>query len=242
MPPGREATPSWVLCHGTPLTPAVWDGVAEILRCDGSAWQPSMTPTAPASTLVTALAQSLVDELPPDGGIHLVGHSFGGQVAVEAALLAGPLIESLTLISSRDTPYPPFLSAARALRAGIPPDLEAVLRRWFRSDEVVESDPVVSYARECLRTADRDGWADCLEAIGHFDRSRAAASLEIPVYLIAAELDQVSTVAAMSAMARRLRRARLTVLADAAHMSIFRQPTALARMITSTTMQVPRPR
>lgn len=235
MTPGRDATPSWILCHGTPLTPTVWDAVAEVLRGGGSVWQPSMAPAAPAATLVTTLAQGLVDELPPGGGAHLVGHSFGGQVAVEAALLAGPLVESLTLICSRDTPYPPFKSAARALRSGIPPDLDEVVHRWFRSDEVVETDPVVRYARECLRDADLDAWADCLEAIAGFDRSGAVSSLTVPVHLIAAELDQVSTVAVMTAMARRLQRPRLTVVADAAHLSIFRRPTMLAELITSPT-------
>ena len=49
--------------------------------------------------------------------------------------------------------------------------------------------------------------------------------------LIAAELDQVSTPAAMSALASRLPRASLAVLPGAAHMSPFTDPAALARLI-----------
>jgi pimeloyl-ACP methyl ester carboxylesterase len=53
----------------------------------------------------------------------------------------------------------------------------------------------------------------------------------MPATSIAAELDQVSTPAAMSALAGRLPRASLTVLPGAAHMSPFTDPVALARLI-----------
>ena len=57
------------------------------------------------------------------------------------------------------------------------------------------------------------------------------AALGVPVALIAAELDQVSTPAAMSALAGRLPRASLVILPVAAHMSPFTDPAALARLI-----------
>ena len=234
---GSVDTPVWVLCHGTPLTPSVWAGVAAVLRRHGPVHQPLLVASGRGESLVTSLAQSIVDQLPPGGRVQLVGHSFGGQVALEAALIAGPLVETLTMICSRDTPFPPFSTAAQELRSGVPADPDAVLRRWFRPDELVETDPLVQYARTCVLDADRDAWAACLEAIASFDRSRLTKSLHIPVHLVTAELDQVATVAAMSAMAHRLPRARLTVLADAAHLSAFRQPEMLAGLITSTALK-----
>jgi pimeloyl-ACP methyl ester carboxylesterase len=74
-------------------------------------------------------------------------------------------------------------------------------------------------------------WAAALEAIAGYDRSDRVAAIGVPVMLIAAELDPVSTPAAMSALASRLPQASLTVLPGAAHMSPFIDPAALARLI-----------
>jgi pimeloyl-ACP methyl ester carboxylesterase len=231
---------TWVLCHGTPLTPSVWDGVAGVLRQVGTVRQPSLDRWGDGAPVVSALAEAVVDGLPRSGPVHLVGHSFGAQVALEAALLAGPRAASLTVVCGRDTPFPPFSAAAQALRSGDPVDVDALLERWFRPDELTEpEDVVVGYARQCVLQADPNRWAQCLDAIAGFDRSRATPTLTIPVHLIAAELDQVSTVGAMRAMARRLPRSRLTIVADAAHMSVFRQPSVLAHLITSGATRTP---
>jgi pimeloyl-ACP methyl ester carboxylesterase len=88
-----------------------------------------------------------------------------------------------------------------------------------------------SSARCCLQQADRWSWAAALEAIACYDRSDRVAAISVPVMLIAAELDQVSTPAAMSALAGRLPRASLVVLPGAAHISPFTDPAALARLI-----------
>jgi len=53
----------------------------------------------------------------------------------------------------------------------------------------------------------------------------------VPAVLIAAELDQVSTPAAMSAMASRLPDATLQVLPGAAHMTPFTDPAALSQIV-----------
>ncbi len=87
------------------------------------------------------------------------------------------------------------------------------------------------YARDRLQHADRRSWAAALDAIARYDRSGRVAAVTAPVTLIAAELDPVSTPAAMSALARRLPQASLTVLPGAAHMSPFTDPSALARLL-----------
>src|SRR5215467_4874939 len=81
--------------------------------------------------------------------------------------------------------------------------------------------------RECLRDTDRQSWAAALDAIARYDRAGSVAAISAPVTLIAAELDPVSTPAAMSDPTSRLPRASLTVLPGAAHMSPFTDPAAL---------------
>lgn len=195
----------WVLLHGTPLTPAVWDDVAVHLGGAGHVLCPDVTPAGGPPDAGDAQA-ALATWLASAGGglpdrMHLAGHSFGGQVALDLALLIPHRIQTLTLICSRDTPFPPFAAAAAALREGGPADPEAALGRWFTAAELHANGPVVRYARRCLADADRGSWAAALEAIARYDRAGRVAAIGVPVRLIAAELDQVSTPAAMSALA-----------------------------------------
>ena len=78
----------WLLLHGTPLTPAVWDGVAACLTRSGTVLSPAITPAGDARDAQGALAARLTAEVArPIGRLHVVGHSFGGQVALDFALL-----------------------------------------------------------------------------------------------------------------------------------------------------------
>jgi pimeloyl-ACP methyl ester carboxylesterase len=164
---------------------------------------------------------------------HVVGHSFGGEVAIDLALAAPHLVTGLTLVCSRDTPFPPFAAAAAELRAGAPIDVERAMSRWFRPGELAAGGPLVDYARRQLRHADRPGYARALDAIATYDRSAVVSSIEVPVTLVAAELDAVSTPAAMADLASRLPRVRLHVLPGAAHLSPFLDAPALATLIRS---------
>jgi pimeloyl-ACP methyl ester carboxylesterase len=222
----------WLLLHGTPLTPEVWDGVAACLKSSGPVSCPDITPAGEARDVPGTLAARVaaeVAELP--GRLHVVGHSFGGQVALDLALLAPQRVATLTLLCTRDTPFPAFAAAAARLRDGGPVDTGAALGRWFTPAELDRRGPVVSYAQRCLEQADHRSWAAALDAIARYDRAGRTGSIQVPASLIAAELDQVSTPEAMSAMAGRLPRATLQVLPGAAHMSPFTDPAALAGLI-----------
>jgi pimeloyl-ACP methyl ester carboxylesterase len=229
------ASDCWVLLHGTPLSPAVWDGVSAHLSPRGRVLCPPVAPAGDARDAAAELAAWLASAdsgLP--GQMHLAGHSFGGQVALDLALLAPGRVRTLTLICTRDTPFPGFAAAAAALRRGDAVDPEAALGRWFTGAELKDGGPVVRYARSRIEQADRPSWAAALEAIAHYDRSRRVQAIRAPVTLLAAELDQVSTPDAMAALAGRLPQGSLTVLAGAAHMSPFTDPAALAELIIRT--------
>ena len=164
--------------------------------------RPAVTPDGDARDAQHALAARLAAETAqPAGRLHVVGHSFGGQVALDFALLVPQRVATLTLLCSRDTPFPAFAARGR-LRSSDPVDADAVLGRWFTPPRL-PGGPVVSYARRCLQQADRRAWAAALDAIARYDRAARIASIRAPVALVAAELDRVSTPAAMSAMAGR---------------------------------------
>jgi pimeloyl-ACP methyl ester carboxylesterase len=228
----RGSEDRWLLLHGTPLTPAVWDRVAACLTRSGTVWSPAITPAGDARDAQGALAARLTAEAArPIGRLHVVGHSFGGQVALDFALLVPQQVATLTLLCSRDTPFPAFAAAATRLRGGATVDADAALGRWFTPAELDRGGPVVSYARRCLQQADRRSWAAALDAIARYDRADRTASIRTPATLIAAELDQVATPAAMSALASRLPNATLQTLPGAAHMTPFTDPAALVELI-----------
>jgi pimeloyl-ACP methyl ester carboxylesterase len=115
----RGSENHWLLLHGTPLTPAVWDGVAACLTRSGTVFAPAITPADDGRDAQGALAARLTTEVArASGRLHVVGHSFGGQVALDFALLVPQQVATLTLLCSRDTPFPAFATAAARLRGG----------------------------------------------------------------------------------------------------------------------------
>lgn len=223
---------TWVLVHGTPLSPAVWDGVSSRLT-DQPVVCPDVSHLPDSVDVQATVAGRLAPSLPP-GRWDLVGHSFGGQIALELALARPERIRSLTVLCSRDTPFPAFAAVADAVAAGKGPTVEAGLARWFVPAELAAHGDAVARAKADLAVAHRAprDWARALRAISTFDRAAAAATLDVPVTLLAQRHDAVSTPEVMAAFAERLPRAALHV-GDGAHMSPFVDPAQLTRSLVS---------
>lgn len=219
VPMTETADPVWVLLHGTPLTAAIWDDVASALP--GAVRTPD-TSVVPEADAVHVLAEDVAASLPEEG-CHLVGHSFGGQIALEVALAVPERVRTLTILCSRDTPFPAFAPLSDEVRAGRVSDPSASLARWFTPAELVENGAAVRRARAALAVAvaDPTSWANALAAIATFDRAADVGRLPMPVVLHAAGADGVSTPEAMRALERRVPGAVLTVHPRWAHMSPF---------------------
>jgi pimeloyl-ACP methyl ester carboxylesterase len=148
------------------------------------------------------------------------------------------VVASLTLLCTRDTPYPPFAAVAADATSGAL-DVEGSLQRWFSPAELVADGSVVRYARDTLLTADRVAWMRALSAISVFDASAAVHAITCPVTVVAAGHDRVSDSSAMADMAGRLAHGELRVLDDAWHMSVFTDPVGLAQLIYGARAQPP---
>jgi pimeloyl-ACP methyl ester carboxylesterase len=212
----------WLLLHGTPLTSEVWEPVAPVLERVHHVTAPRLPRPSTARDAQTEIAGRVLAEV---GHLarrfHVVGHSFGGQVALELVLTAPQRAASLTVLCSRVSPFPPFSATAAALRAGGPVDVDASIRRWFLPAEVSADGPVVRYVRRCLERADRDSWSDELDAIALYDRRHDLGSITVPTSIVASEFDKVGTSAEMAAMASAIRGARFECVPDAAHMALM---------------------
>lgn len=223
---------TWVLLHGTPLTRGIWAEVAG--RLDGRVVVPDLT-DVPSTDAAYALAARAAADLPA-GDWHVVGHSFGGQVALEIALAHPDRVASLTVVCSRDTPVPGFARLARAVRAGEGPPAHATLARWFTDEELAADGVAVGQARADLEAALHapDAWANALQAISIYDRSAEVGRLRIPVRLHAASGDAVSTPDAMREFAGRIPGASLAVHDAWDHLSPFIDAAAFAALLRSS--------
>jgi pimeloyl-ACP methyl ester carboxylesterase len=233
----------WVLLHGAPLNPAVWDGVRGQLSVDTVA--PDLARAMPRSSVANVLqrdiAASLLAADKSDDNLVLIGHSVGGQVALEMALIAPQRIRRLVLVATRDTPIPEFRQTADALRRGHPLDIEAGIRRWFTPAEIADNGPVVRYSRRQLESTPMRHYASVLEAIATYDRSAQAGSIAVPAVLLCGRLDRSCPPTAMRRLAADLPSAKLHIVDDWAHMSPFVEPADLAaRLIAAVAEPVPR--
>jgi pimeloyl-ACP methyl ester carboxylesterase len=229
----------FVLLHGTPLSPQVWDGVRAALTAPTIAPDlTAMIETPPAMSrlgeeqkargcLQTEVAAAVLAALPDDEMV-VVGHSFGGQVAIELALLAPERVARLVVVCSRHTPFPAFADGARAVRAYRPVDIDAGLRRSFTPQELAAGGPAVEYARRQLRTAPRAPWAASLDAVATYDRTSSVGRITAPASLFAGGLDEVAAPAVMEKLAAALPYADLEVVTAWAHLSPFADPAAFA--------------
>ena len=227
----------WLLLHGTPLSPQVWDGVRAHLTADAVA--PDLTElieSARPGCLQTEVASAVLAALPDDEMV-VVGHSFGGQVAIEVALLAPERLARLVVVCSRHIPFPAFADGARAVRACRPVDVDAGLRRGFTPQELAAEGPAVRYARRQLRTAPRAPWAASLDAVATYDRGSAVGRIAAPASLFAAGRDEVSPPAVMAELAAALRHATLEVVSAWAHMSPFADPAAFAARLLAAAIE-----
>lgn len=166
------------------------------------------------------LAQAAAADATPPGGLHLLGHSLGGQIARAAVLLDPAPFRSLTLMSSGPAEIDPaqqqkarLLSDAlgrwsmdevwRLMRAMDPPEDadtgggEDMHRRWLRHD------PAQLIATGAQLSSEPD-------------RVDELAALSLPVHVISGERDDVWPVPQFDDMARRLG-ARRSVIEGAEH-------------------------
>jgi pimeloyl-ACP methyl ester carboxylesterase len=224
----------WLLLHGVPLSPEVWDEVRTHLP--GETIAPDLNEVIASVSrdglLQQQIAAKILDDT-PDRDLIVVGHSFGGQVALELALAAPQRLRRLIIVCSRHTPSPAFELGARAVRAGEPVDIDAGMRQWFTAAEAVADGSAVRYIRRRIGCAPRRPWAAALAATAYYDRSAQLGAIGVPTALFAGGRDEVSPPALMADMAAVLPRAALEVVDDWAHMSPFAGPAAFAARLSA---------
>ncbi|KPC79825.1 MULTISPECIES: alpha/beta fold hydrolase [Streptomyces] len=183
------------------------------------------------------LAQAAaLDDAPLAGGIHLLGHSLGGQIARAAVLLDSAPFRSLTLMSSG----PAEISLDQQKKAGL---LGDALRRWSMADvwlamramdppEDADTGDGEDLRRRWMRHNPAQLITTGAQLSAEPDRVAELAALSLPVHVISGERDDVWPVPLFDGMARRLS-AHRTVIEGAEHSPNTARPLETAAALVS---------
>ncbi|MFD9542217.1 alpha/beta fold hydrolase [Streptomyces sp. NPDC060022] len=186
--------------------------------------------------LAQAAALAGPDDAPATGGIHLLGHSLGGQIARAAVLLDASPFRSLTLMSSG----PAEIAPAQQKKAQL---LSDALTRWSMADvwqamraldppEDADTGDGEDLRRRWMRHHPAQLIATGAQLSAEPDRVAELAALSLPVHVVSGESDDVWPVPLLDDMARRLG-ARRTVVEGAEHSPNTARPDVTAAALVS---------
>ncbi|MGH3207190.1 MAG: alpha/beta fold hydrolase [Trebonia sp.] len=255
-PPAMPGVHELVLLHGQPGSPADWQAVIErlppqlrALAGDRAGYGTSDLPAGG----FTANAQAVLDDLDARGvpNAVLVGHSWGGGVALRAASLAPDRVRAVVLLAGVGpdcatgldwllaAPGIGALSSLLAFRWT--PWIARARLAWLRRRYGRPLYPGESASLQVWGQPDGPRWPlwrtflieqrALLRELGELEA--AAESIRVPVLLIADPADHVVPVKTSHRLAEMLPDSRLLLLAGVGHHLPRRAPRAVADAITA---------
>jgi uncharacterized protein (TIRG00374 family) len=256
-PAGLPATPSaheLVLLHGQPGSPADWEAVIARLPPQlhaSAADRPGYGASRHEASGFTANVEAVLEDLDARGvqSAVLVGHSWGGGVALRAASLAQDRVRAVVLLAGVgpgcDTSLDWLLAApgigalSSLLAFRWTPWIARARLAWLRRRHGRQLYPGESASLQVWAYADESRWPlwrtflieqrALLRELG--DLAAAAESVQVPVLLIADPADRVVPVKTSHRLAEMLPDARLILIEGAGHHLPRRAPRAVADAI-----------
>ena len=240
---GKSPRYTVVLSHALGCDLSMWDELANVLALDcrvicydqrghGS----SEAPPGPYSMAELADdAARLLREL-DTGPVMWIGLSMGGMVGQELALRHPSLVAALVVANSTSV-YPQAAHAmweeriATVNAQGTQAIADAVMTRYFHDGFRAAQAPTVERFRRRLVTTGAAGYVACCAAVAALDTSTRLAQIAAPTLVIAGALDAGTPPAMSEAIAAQIPGARLSVIAEASHLSAIEQPERFATIV-----------
>lgn len=149
----------------------------------------------------------------------LLGHSMGGMVALQMALLAPQRIATLILYATNsdgDIPerFETFEETKARLRQNLPMAKQHICATWFCAGAKHQHFPL---ALRCANTVTLQTTIDAVSAMQNFNATEEAAQIEQPVLIIGAEKDRTYSPRLVQTLHARIRQSQLRILKNCAH-------------------------
>ena len=223
--------PVLVLVHGAGANGAVWEPVrASFAAFDVLA--PSLPGRPPAGGAAFERASDAAAWLDAHlaalghAGVIVVGHSYGGALAIELALLSTRVLGIVVIASgAKLRVHPTILTAALEATRGGPR-----MSTEFAFGKSATRETVERYERAASATPPEATLADWRACDG-FDRLDAIERIAVPALVVAGAADPLTRLDHQRALAARLPRGELVVIEDAGHMLAWERPSALAAAV-----------
>jgi 3-oxoadipate enol-lactonase len=243
---GRRRENAVVLIHGFPMTREIWEAQSEALARDAYVLLPdlrgagfSQSPDGPY--LMERLAADVAIVLDAAGveRAALVGHSMGGYVALAFARMFTERVTKLALVAGRlraDTDAE--ADARRKLADRVEREvsaeaaIDAYIPRLF-SDATLERHPeIVRRAYAIARANAPAGIAETLRGLAlRVSSEDIAGDLELPVLVLAGEMDRVVAMDESRSVAAQFPRSQLALCRSSGHLPMLEEPECVSEAL-----------
>lgn len=158
------------------------------------------------------LSEVLVGVLP--GPVFLMGHSMGGAIVQETALLHPELLKGLILVSTG-----PKLKVAPAFLEGLSTHFEQTVDRIIGYAYAPDAEPMlIAEGAKWMKAAGPRVLHDDFAACDGFDRSTEVGHIKLPCLIVCGDKDVLSPPALSERLHQAIRESTLNVLPNAGHM------------------------
>lgn len=247
---GRPGAPTLMFCNSLMANLSMWNQVAahldgdwRLLRYDMRGHGGSEAP--PGDYTVADLAQDAIDLLDylQLSGVHLVGISLGGMVAMEMAVRQPQRFASLTVGNtgtrlSAETRQAWRERIVQARTDGLAAIAEATLQRWF-TDGFAQREPALRQeVKDMLLSVDPQGYAGCAAAVRDLDMDNTPERIALRTLFLHGREDGAWPETGARELAARLH-AQLSFVENAGHIPCIEQPGAYAGALQDFLKQHP---
>jgi len=148
------------------------------------------------------------------GPVFLMGHSMGGAIVQETALLNPHLLKGIILVSTG-----PKLQVAPEFLEGLSTHFEETIDRIIGYAYAPGADPMlVKEGAELMKAAGPRVLHDDFEACDRFDRSKEVGDIELPCLIVCGNKDVLSPPALSERLHQSIKGSTLKTLPNAGHM------------------------
>jgi len=164
----------------------------------------------------------------------IAGLSMGGAVAQHFAVRHARRLDGLWLIATLAKGFPALLDRATAAeQGGVEAQVATTLLRWFTPSSLAANTLAVRYARSTIRRLSVEQWAASWRVLATVDSMQGLPKIEVPVHVVAGEMDVSTTPDMMRGIAALIPSARFSVVPGAAHMVPLEAPRLLSDILLS---------